>query len=118
MIKNMKIKKSLILGYGVTVVVSVLIIIASIVLMSIQKNQYLDIIDDYVGANDIVSECRIDYNIAGRSLRDAVLGGEMSNLDTTTQKVSELKERLSALESTYPLENKTELNALDRKSVV
>ena len=38
MIKNMKIKKSLILGYGVTVVVSVLIIIASIVLMSIQKN--------------------------------------------------------------------------------
>ena len=111
MIKNMKIKKSLILGYGVTVVVSVLIIIASIVLMSIQKNQYLDIIDDYVGANDIVSECRIDYNIAGRSLRDAVLGGEMSNLDTTTQKVSELKERLSALESTYPLENKTELNA-------
>ena len=107
MIKNMKIKKSLILGFGVTIVVSVAIIIASIVLMTIQKNQYMDIIDDYVGANDIVSECRIDYNIAGRSLRDAVLGGDMSNLDTATQKVGELAERLDALEKVYPLEDKT-----------
>ena len=110
MIKNMKIKKSLILGFGVTIVVSVAIIIASIVLMTIQKNQYMDIIDDYVGANDIVSECRIDYNIAGRSLRDAVLGGDMSNLDTAVQKVGELVERLDALEKVYPLEDKTALN--------
>ena len=111
MIKNMKIKKSLILGYGVTIVVSVIIIIASIVLMTIQKNQYMDIIDDYVGANDIVSECRIDYNIAGRSLRDAVLGGDLTNLDTATTKVAELKERLVALKEVYPLDNRTELNA-------
>ena len=39
MIKNMKIKKSLILGFGVTIIVSLAIIIASIVLMSMQKNQ-------------------------------------------------------------------------------
>ena len=111
MIKNMKIKKSLILGFGVTIIVSLAIIIASIVLMSMQKNQYMDIIDEYVGANSIVYECRVDYNIAGRSLRDAVLGGDLSNLDTTTQKVAELKERLSELEKIYPLDSKTELNA-------
>ncbi|MCI9550301.1 MAG: methyl-accepting chemotaxis protein [Oscillospiraceae bacterium] len=111
MIKNMKIKKSLILGFGVTIVVSVAIIITSIILMSMQKNQYMDIIDEYVGANSIVYECRVDYNIAGRSLRDAVLGGDLSNLDTTTQKVAELKERLSELEKIYPLDSKTELNA-------
>ena len=111
MIKNMKIKKSLILGFGVTIVVSVAIIITSIILMSMQKNQYMDIIDEYVGANSIVYECRVDYNIAGRSLRDAVLGGDLSNLDTATQKVAELKERLSELEKIYPLDSKTELNA-------
>ncbi len=111
MIKNMKIKKSLILGFGVTIVVSVAIIITSIILMSMQKNQYMDIIDEYVGANSIVYECRVDYNIAGRSLRDAVLGGDLSNLDTTTQKVAELKECLSELEKIYPLDSKTELNA-------
>ena len=60
MIKNMKIRKSLILGYGVTVVVSVIIIIASIILMTIQKGQYTSILDNYVGANNIVSECRIN----------------------------------------------------------
>ena len=111
MIKNMKIKKSLILGFGVTIVVSVAIIITSIILMSMQKNQYMDIIDEYVGANSIVYECRVDYNIAGRSLRDAVLGGDLSNLDTATQKVAELKECLSELEKIYPLDSKTELNA-------
>ena len=111
MIKNMKIKKSLILGFGVTIIVSLAIIIASIVLMSMQKNQYMDIIDEYVGANSIVYECRVDYNIAGRSLRDAVLGGDLSNLDTATQKVAELKECLSELEKIYPLDSKTELNA-------
>ena len=79
MIKNMKIRKSLILGYGVTVVVSVIIIIASIILMTIQKGRYTSILDNYVGANDIVSDCRINYNIAGRSLRDAVLGGNVTN---------------------------------------
>ena len=49
--------------------------------------------------------------MVGRSLRDAVLGGDLSNLDTTTQKVAELKERLSELEKIYPLDSKTELNA-------
>ena len=120
--KNMKIRKSLILGYGVTVVVSVIIIIASIVLMTIQKGQYTSILDNYVGANDIVSDCRINYNIAGRSLRDAVLGGDMANLDNALAKVNELKEDLDKLESKYPLTDRTELNAfvdtVDRKSVV
>ena len=111
MIKNMKIKKSLILGFGVTIIVSLAIIIASIVLMTMQKGQYSAILDDYVGANSIVFECRVDYNIAGRSLRDAVLGGDLSNLDTTADKVAELKQRLEELEKIYPLENKTELNA-------
>ncbi len=111
MIKNMKIKKSLILGFGVTIIVSLAIIIASIVLMTMQKGQYSAILDDYVGANSIVFECRVDYNIAGRSLRDAVLGGDLSNLDTTAAKLTELKQRLEELEKIYPLENKSELNA-------
>ena len=111
MIKNMKIKKSLILGFGVTIVVSVLIIIASIILMTMQKSQYTSILDSYVGANGIVSDCRINYNIAGRSLRDAVLGGNMTYLDDALSKISDLKEDLSKLESVYPLKDRTELNA-------
>ena len=113
MIKNMKIRKSLILGYGITVGVSVIIIIASIILMTIQKNQYNDIIARYVGANELVSECRINYNIAARGLRDAVLGGDLTNLDTATEKADLLESQLAELDSTYPLPDKTELNTFE-----
>ena len=110
MIKNMKIRKSLILGFGITIVVSAIIIIVSLVLMAVQKGQYTDILDNYVKSNEMVSECRINYNIAARSLRDAVLSGNMSSLDTTSSKMEELTAEIAALESIYPLEDKTELN--------
>ena len=110
MIKNMKIRKSLILGYGVTLVVSVAIIITAIVLMAVQKSQYTNIINNYVGANNMVAESRIDYNIAARNLRDAVLSGDNSSLDTTATKMTELEQDLQQLTDMYPLENKTALN--------
>ncbi len=110
MIKNMKIKKSLILGFGVTIVVSVIIIIASLILMNVQKNQYNDILDRYVAANNMVSKSRIDYNIAARNLRDAVLSSQTSSLDTTAAKITELEQDLQQLTSMYPLEDKTALD--------
>ena len=70
MIKNMKVRKSLVMGYGITIVVSVIIIITSLVLMTVQKRQYTNILDKYVESNQLVSECRISYNIAARNLRD------------------------------------------------
>ena len=110
MIKNMKIRKSLILGFGVTIAVSVIIIIASLILMNVQKNQYNDILDHYVGANNMVAESRIDYNIAARNLRDAVLSGDLTSLDTTTTKMTELEQDLQQLASMYPLEDKAALD--------
>ncbi len=112
MIKNMKIRKSLIMGFGITIIVSAIIIIVSLVLMAVQKGQYTDILDQYVASNELVSECRIDYNIAARNLRDAVLSGDMSSVDTTNSKISELGTQLTVLSNAYPLEDKTELNAL------
>jgi len=110
MIKNMKVRKSLVMGYGITIAVSAIIIITSLILMNMQKSQYTDILERYVESNQTVSECRISYNIAARSLRDAVLSGDMSSLDTTNSKISQLKEELTELNSIYPLEDKTELN--------
>ena len=110
MIKNMKVRKSLVMGYGITIVVSVIIIIISLILMTVQKRQYTNILDEYVESNQLVSECRISYNIAARNLRDAVLSGDMSNIDSANSKISQLKEELVSLSSTYPLDDKTELN--------
>ncbi len=111
MIKNMKIRKSLILGYGITIVVSAIIIIVSLILMSVQKGQYTDILDRYVESNELVSSCRIEYNRAARNLRDAVLSGNMSSIDTANSQISTLESELSQLISLYPLEDKTELDS-------
>ncbi len=108
--KNMSIKKSLIVGFGTTIIVSVLIIIASLIMMNMQKSAYSDIIDRYVAANEKASECRIDYNIAARGLRDAVLSGDMSNLDTATKKMSDLEAAITALSESFPMDDRTQLN--------
>jgi methyl-accepting chemotaxis protein len=106
----MSIKKSLIIGFGTTILVSLAIIIASLVMMSSQKAAYQDIIDHYVEANQRASECRIDYNIAARGLRDAVLSGDMSNLDTATTKMTALEAAITELNASFPLDDQTQLN--------
>ena len=113
MIQNMKIKKSLILGYGVTIVVSVIIIIASLVLMKMQQSQYNEILDDYAGTIELVGNCRVTYNQAARNLRDAVLSGDVSSVATAEDKIRELDTLMATLKDEYPLEDRSELNSFD-----
>ena len=108
--KNMSIKKSLIVGFGTTILVSLAIIIASLMMMNSQKGAYQDIIDHYVEANQRASECRIDYNIAARDLRDAVLSGDMSNLDTAKTKMAALETAITELNESFPMDDKSQLN--------
>ena len=54
MLKNMKVKKSLILGYGITIVISVALIIASLMMMNNQRGQYEmlmneDVVETFAG---------------------------------------------------------------------
>ena len=102
--KNMSIKKSLIVGFGTTIVVSVAIIIATLIMLNVQKSAYTDIIDHYVKTNQLVSQCRIDYNIAARNLRDVALSGDQSGLTTVTSKLEELTTGMSDMEAAYPKE--------------
>ncbi len=110
--KNMSIKKSLIVGFGITILISAIIIIASLVMMSMQKNAYTDIIDHYVETNTLIAECRINYNIAARNLRDVALSGNQNGLATVTSKLSELSSDISAMEAAFPkdLDDRSLLN--------
>ncbi|MEY8318907.1 methyl-accepting chemotaxis protein [Oscillospiraceae bacterium 50-58] len=102
--KNMSIRKSLIIGFGTTVLVSVGIIIAALIMMNSQKGAYQDIIDHYVKTNQLVSDCRIDYNIAARSLRDVALSGKMEGLTTVSSKLNELETVMKDMQDAYPKE--------------
>ena len=110
--KNMSIKKSLIVGFGTTLLVSVIIIVTSLIMMNIQKNAYTDIINHYVKTSELVSECRIDYNIAARYLRDVALSGNQNGLNTVTTKLGELATQTTEMKDTYPkeLQDRTLLN--------
>lgn len=99
--KNMSIKKSMIIGFGTTILISVVIIIASLIMMNSQKNSYQDILDEYVQSNLLAEQCRVNYNIAARSLRDAVLSGDTSSIDTASSKIEELTGQISELERLY-----------------
>ena len=110
--KNMSIKKSLIVGFGTTILVSVIIIVASLVMTNMQKGAYTDIINHYVKTNTLIADCRIDYNIAARNLRDVALSGDMNKLNTVTSKLDELSTGIKDMQNAYPeeLTDRTLLN--------
>ena len=105
-LKNMSIKKSLIVGFGTTIIVSVLIIVASLVMMNMQKNAYQNILDHYVMTNELVSESRINYNIAARSLRDVVISGNQDSLTKVDSKLEEMNVNVQELQDAYPEDQK------------
>ncbi len=111
--KNMSIKKSLIVGFGTTILISVAIIVASLVLMNTQKSAYTDIIDHYVESTELIADCRITYNIAARNLRDVVISGETAALTTVSTKLDELDALFTELRSAFPLEDRSTLDAFD-----
>ncbi|MDE7219270.1 MAG: methyl-accepting chemotaxis protein [Oscillospiraceae bacterium] len=108
--KNMSIKKSLIIGFGTTILISVIIIVSSLLLMNSQKSAYTDIIDSYVESTELIADCRISYNIAARNLRDVVLSGDLTALSTISSKLEELDSLFAQLQDKFPLEDKSTLN--------
>ena len=111
--KNMSIKKSLIVGFGTTILISALIIIAALIMMSSQKGAYTDIIDSYVESTERIADCRITYNIAARNLRDVVLSGDMTALSTVNSGLEDLDTLFSNLQKIFPLEDRSTLDAFD-----
>ena len=111
--KNMSIKKCLIVGFGTTVLISMILIIACIIMMNMQKGAYTDIIDNYVESTELIADCRITYNIAARNLRDVVLSGDMTALSTVNSKLEELNTKFADLQKIFPLEDRSTLDAFD-----
>ena len=114
MLKNMKIKMSLILGFSVTVVVSVAIVVATLVIMNIQSSSYQRIIDTNVRASTLVRTCRLNVNMAARNLRDVALAPDSEYVSTASkiinEKLSTLEKDIPELMAIHALEDDTSLN--------
>ena len=111
MLKNMKVKMSLIMGFSVTVLVSIIIVVVSLVIMNIQSSSYQGIIDTEVRASDLVRTCRLQVNMTARYLRDVVLDpqGEsgQQSATKTTDSLSPLSDYITELRSLNVLSDST-----------
>lgn len=111
MLKNMKIKKSLILGFGITIVVSLLIIISTLGLLFNQKNAYTSVIETEMRANDLITSIRLDATVAARCVRDMALNPDdrsgNAELESYINSVlTGLDAKIQELREIYPLDDR------------
>ncbi len=114
MLKNMKVKASLIMGWAVTLLVAVAIIVATLVIMNQQTGTYQEIIDTNIRASSLIYQARMNTNIGARHLRDIALSPDGSDSASKETRINEtlaaLSEQLKELKEIYPLDDTTKLD--------
>lgn len=114
MLKNMKIKMSLIMGFATTVLVSIIIVVATLVIMNMQSASYQSIINTNIRASTLVRTCRLSVNIAARNLRDVALAPESDRVETASKNITEnlqaLEGYITELRAVHALEDESTLN--------
>lgn len=110
MLKNMKIKKSLILGFGITIVVSLLIIISTLGLLFNQKNAYTSVIETEMRANELITSIRLDATAAARCVRDMALNPDDRSANAELESyinsvLTGLDAKIQELREIYPLDD-------------
>lgn len=73
MIKNMKLKKRMALGYGISIVISLLVIGASLMMIGKQQSNFEDLINQDIAANELALNIRLDCNRIARDVREIAL---------------------------------------------
>lgn len=110
MLKNLKIRTSLLLGYAITIVVSAIIIVCTLFIMNSISKGYQEVIDTTIDANLTITSARLDANIAARNLRDiALVPSDPGNADmenATYQVLEDMGAQMDELRKTYPLDKK------------
>ena len=111
MLKNMKVRKSLILGFGVTIIVSVILLAISLVMMASLSNGYKEVINTEIQARTLITQIRLNSNIAARNVRDMALSPdnpENSSMEARANEVlTEVDALLIDLRAIWPLDNQT-----------
>ena len=111
MLKNMRIKKSLILGFGITIVVSLLIIISTLVLLFKQGNAYTSVINTEIRANELITSIRLDATVAARCVRDMALNPDDRSANAELESyinsvLTGLDAKIQELREIYPLDDR------------
>ncbi len=108
MFKNMKVRKSLLVGFGTTIIVSLALIISSVVVMNLLSNGYDDILAQNVHSTELISNIRLEANIAARNVRDIALIPDDPNnpqLEARAREsIASMETMFKELETCFPLD--------------
>jgi methyl-accepting chemotaxis protein len=107
MFKNMKIRKSLILGFGTLLICALAISITTLTLMNVQRSTFVGILNNQVKANELVQQCNLDISTAATHVREVVLIPDDPDMETkaseATQLLQEINDNLEELKKVYTL---------------
>ena len=108
MFKNMKVRNSLFVGFGITITVSLAIIFSSIAAIQVLSAKYNDIINTHVRSNVLITTIRLESNIAARNVRDITLIPDDPNnpqLEAQAmQCLANMKTYMEELKKVYPMD--------------
>ncbi len=120
MLKNMKIKKSLVLGYAITIVIAVAIILACMFMMMNQREEYELLLNEDVETNESILFARLNAVMAGRDYRDALLipdsAANAALIDAAKESLETMQAYTDSMAKTWPhqLTDKSLLEEYDR----
>lgn len=110
MLKKLKIRSKLIMGFSVVLIFSIIIALISISKLK-QTNQELEyFVEKVIKADDAIKGNRISANIAARRLRDCVISEEV-----TSENKKSIEDNMEQIRTNFELVEK--LNILDEKAL-
>ena len=105
-LKNMKIKKSLIIGFAIVIVASLAIIFSCLLMISQQRSQFETLLNEDVRVGEDILYARLDSAIIGRNIRDALLVPDSEANDDLIARakecLTEMENYLESIEANYP----------------
>ncbi len=121
MLKNMKIKKSLILGFAMVIILAAIIILINLGMLINMRNEYELLLEEDVRVNEDILYCRVSSLIPGRNIRDALLIPDSEANDgliaTAEDHLVKLEEYLADIEKNFPSQLEKNLFYIYKESV-
>ena len=113
MFNNLNVRKKLLVGFGIILILTILIASFSMIELKKSNDSLKDLMAGAVKADDLIKENRINTNIAARYLRDMVIEKDDSNYAAKTaivqEEIAAIKKNFETLQ-TMDVLDKDELN--------
>ena len=113
MFNNLNVRKKLLVGFGIILILTILIASFSMIELKKSNDSLKDLMAGAVKADDLIKENRINMNIAARYLRDMVIEKDDSNYAAKTaivqEEIAAIKKNFETLQ-TMDVLDKDELN--------